>query len=508
MTEFMEPISPGGERAIDRLIGQSEGAKQRATQRGIASASNRTQLKSMEMRGQQFEQYQQHQAMMQDKQMQAQEREAQRLLQLREDEKNANLEYARLRAGRTREALDKANSARQAALKKSLQILKAKMMSQMSHDGLKVQLEQADKFITQYNQNRDTIIGAWAKGLSMYANRAAIQGDPGELAGLIGGATEEMARDWQVQKKGGAVTPEEAQKIKEGGMWKFKKGVDVFAGDFEPDPTRSPELRMYQAMQTADSLAEWVAGELVKSLPQMKGQKGEVQDAIRGLTFATMAGQGEEGVGDMTDVALDDKIAAEMGGKTIREIMSKSTATLEDAFPEIGSAGLDAIINGPRYVLQGSVGEDLDATYEYLGGNQKQRYEMLAAALNANGGSMTAETLQSFNFADIFNDLLGQEAYFLSQGGKLTPHREMVEMMKFMRKRLGTKGVEQLEGTNEFEQEMLDAIDMSGFDKSDYQANYLTDAWMMEEQARQAEMMGELSQIDTFTAGEMGGYVP
>ena len=518
MTQYQEGISPGGERAIDRMIGQSEGAKNRQSAAGIASARNRTQLAMGEQRGEQFREYQQHQQIMQDKQMQAQERQAQRIMQMQERERNAALEFARRKAIRTKGLYDKYIQSKDQAEAETLKLLKAQTLAQKGVRESKHALKQFQEWRASDATQQDQIRDAALRAVEETFNRIAISGTPEKMAELVPGGSA-LLRNWGEMKTGGAVTPEEAAEIQKKGMWKVNAGESDWPWPFGKK-TKSTGVRQLTSMEISDSLSHNMAKEIAKAIPQLAGKEGELRDTIRNLYFALMEGAGDDMSQDNFGRALAGEIASAVGGKTAREVLDNASRKLQDEFPEIGMGGLELIINSPKMALDNlfGAGTFTDEAYEFYGGSEQARsdmYKRLAAKMAAQGGALDAGTLERFDLIRTFGDLYGLEATYIGAGGQLVPRKQMMEMEKFLQEIIERKPMKGVKPGSQwgamgeqYQQSILDKITEDMPYTGDLDTEELMKTHRLRQSGRDAELAAQMGMIDTMTAGELGGYVP
>jgi hypothetical protein len=242
----------------------------------------------------------------------------------------------------------------------------------------------------------------------------------------------------------------------------------------------------------------------------LSARRGEIEDALKGMYYALIEGQGDGTGTDMLDAGLSPEMAEQFGAGTLRGLLKKSADKLE-GIEEIGLTGLQALVTGPGLALQTALGtEDWGERMEFYGANPKDQYKHLNKLIGLMGGEeFDEDTLKSFGMTDILNDVHGFESLYQGAGGKFVPRAHMLEMQEWIQKRLGTELKEDIDvseyegqGDVDYLTAMLGEVDTGDLDFSDLKSAYAKDKMMLETGLAGDLLGADMSQLDALTAEE------
>ena len=521
MTKMLSPITQDTSIAVQSLVQQKEGRENRATQRAIASAGNRTSMANMDKRGQQFREYQASQERMQDKQMRRQEEVAAEMRADKDEDERKALQFALMRGQRTRKMSDEWKAARKKRYDRQLGYLKAKMVSTKDDAGMRHALKGLHNVTAMQKENRTKVKQGWGRAWAKYWKLAA---DKGTALGM----TEIRGKELAKEKK-------RAQRaVEHVGRVDMSAGVGgiLFAPAKEGMDSARVNLAMedsVRVMGVADSLSHILAQELAKDFPKLQDREGKLKDTLKKVIYTTMEGQGDGTGVDPMDSRLSPALAETLGAGTLGDALKQAIDSLEKDFPEIGLGGVEVLVEGPGQAWEGALGTKEYADHmEFMGVKEKDYYKHLpdflkeatairdpnTGAVMQPGSSPTAQMLKQFGVLKTMDELRGMGAVYKARGGEYIPWEMTQEMEKWLGKKLKTTAARKItppgqwgEEGAEYFQALMNKIeaeppmDMTDIEEAGMQRQMELDDWL-----EQGNQQIDIGQIDTLTAEDFARH--
>jgi hypothetical protein len=446
MTQYIDPLSPGSQLAINRLHQQGEGRRNRASAEGIASARNRTALALGGQRSKDYEALREMRERMQMTDISAKERAAEKIMAQVERKRKMQQDFLRYFVDADSKMLDEIQGVSKNLDKMHMANFKAQVMSgrERKHWG-----QIADQLRQMHQQ---TLPITQMEGAIQSAANDAIARFSTALPGYVSGG--ERARTYSKVTSGGHPVASALGGLSPGGVAESMVGdvADLvssgWAGTWDAytSPVEYAERAArgpHNAMYAADGLARRIIGNYEND-PQLQGRfggnSGKATDALRGLYFSLLGSRPDAKSEDYLNTKMPTRAGLHYGVETYGELLNKSLATLQDDL-KLPLQEIQMLLKAPARGLENATGQRTYRDFvDFHGGNEKKANKELAKLFSVSDPSLSAEeqkkqresledAFKQINLAEVFQNIADMPMLAQTAGVPEAPSAKLLEEM-------------------------------------------------------------------------------